>query len=238
MLLVAATAMAVVGTVLGHRGARGRAAPAVRPVKTAVPVLLLAALAAARWAPPGAAWGPAGLGLFVAAGLVGTAVADWFLAPVDNSRTFVLGLAGFLVGYLLYGVGLVRVIVAAVPPPEAGLGGGGAAGPAVAVVATYAVVLAVGVLQYRSLTTLPANLRVPVAAYLLVVSNLLAAGVLVAHAAPLVAVGTAGIYLSDSLIARHLFRKPLSSEELWIMPTYYLGQIGVVVGTILLLPAG
>lgn len=102
--------------------------------------------------------------------------------------------------------------------------------------AVYLPVVLAGILQYRSLTKVPAQLRTAVLAYMIVVSNLLAAGVLFAvtvTGTPLVLLGVAMIYLSDSLIAHNLFRLPLPSPQLWIMPTYYVGQIAVVLALLL-----
>lgn len=244
VLLAVAGLGAVAGTVLGHRGATGRPAPAVRIVKTAVPLLLLAAVVARMTT---AAAGLQPTAVLIAAGLAATAFADWMLAPVDNSGTFVWGLAGFLLGYLAYGVGFLvwlgRLIGAA------GTAETGGTGVFVAIPVVVALVVSLGRWQYRGLTTVPADLRVPVIAYLLVVSTLLMSGIFAlllaavgAAAVPvapllLVAGGAASIYLSDSLIAANLFRRPIPNEELWIMPTYYVGQVAITIATLLLIGA-
>jgi uncharacterized membrane protein YhhN len=158
-------------------------------------------------------------------------------------------------------------------------------------VGIYAIVAVGAVVQFRRLTSIPAELNAAVVAYIVVVSNLLAAGLLQAvvwalsawsgafagpgaaagggsgaagavglYTAPALAapgpagsgaalvvtpgvnpiavllflIGAVSIYTSDSLIAHNLFRRRLKNEELWIMPTYYVGQIAVVAGLILL----
>lgn len=249
-MAAAAVALVAVGvsvpaTIMGHRKAHG-----VRVVKTVVTALLLLAGVLALSARGVAGWGAAGASgasgagdgapwpaILLVVGLAFTVVADWLLGPVDNSRTFAAGLAAFLVGYLLYGVALGAPTVAATSPYLA------------AGAATFAAV--VGVRQYRSLTGVPDGLRPAVIAYVAVASLLLAAGVLQAlpslwgvvpsigavatsgAARVLVAVGALSIYLSDSLIGQNLFRAPLRNEQLWIMPTYYVGQIAVVAALIL-----
>ena len=218
-LLAAAVAGGVVATVLGDRGSRGLAAPGVRSVKTLVPVLLLLALGAASILSEGPLPHPL---LLFAVGLAATAVADWLLAPVDNAATFVPGLAAFLAGYALYGAALLFWW-------QAGEAGAGGRVPAARVVAVYSGVAVIGLLQFARLTAVPAGLRAPLLGYLIVVSNLLAGAVLLLLAEPSLATVTAGvgalsIYVSDSLIAHNLFRQRLPREELWIMPSYYLGQ--------------
>lgn len=288
-LVAIAGMLSVPATVLGHRGATGRAAPGVRWVKTAVPLVLLAAVVLvivpsfrgdggsaahtdsmaypASEVHPDSAAVPAWVFLVLAAGLAATALADWFLAPIDNRSTFAAGLVSFLTGYLLYGIallGLAGVIAAA-----SSLGNGVRLAVGVGI---YAIVAVGAVVQFRRLTSIPAELNAAVVAYIVVVSNLLAAGLLQAvgwalsarsgalaaaaaagsgaFAAPgaalvvtpgvnpiavlLFLIGAVSIYTSDSLIAHNLFRRRLKSEELWIMPTYYVGQIAVVAGLILL----
>jgi uncharacterized membrane protein YhhN len=328
-LLVVAAVLAVSATILGDRGARGRAAPGVRIVKTSVPAVLLAAVIVA-WAVSASGAGgaiggssvfgrgvargaapvlPALSQLLFVVGLALTVLADWWLAPVDNSKTFVPGLAAFLVGYLLYAGALWYAALAAgsggaagaagaagaggVAPAPGGvaLGAGGVApGFAVAsggvaglplpiglILAVLGVTGAMGLIQARTLTGVAPELRGAVAAYMVVATLLLAGGVLLfareaggaaaavlpgvtpagaatpaarltfaaTRTAPgafgaaarrvvasLLLAGTVLIYLSDSLIAHNLFRRPLRREELWIMPTYYLGQGAVALALV------
>jgi uncharacterized membrane protein YhhN len=320
-LLAAAAVLAVAAILLGDRGARGLPAPGVRIVKTSVPAVLLAAVLVA-WvgatgageAGPGIAIGggdkrdavpglPALSQLLFAVGMACTVLADWWLAPVDNSETFVRGLAAFLVGYLLYAGALWWAAlapgitsggyVALAPGVTSGAGGAGLGGvglgvetgagvvaigpgprpapagvewqplPVGVVLGVLAVTGAIGLIQSRTLTGVASELRGAVSAYMVVATLLLAGGALLfgrtaagaatgvaagiaeasgaaAAAAPtapstvatLLFAGTALIYLSDSLIAHNIFRRPLPREELWIMPTYYLGQGAVALALV------
>ena len=211
--------VAVIGTVLGHRGASGRAAPGVRVVKTAVPLLLWMVLLRGE---VHGAWRVVWWALVV--GMPVTAVADWLLAPVDNRRTFVMGLLAFLVGYAIYGAGMARMaLIVGLQTHE--------------VVVICGVVAIVGGAQYATLSHVQRSLRAAVALYVVVASVLLASALALGVAAgdlfpwrvTGVIIGASSIYLSDSLIAHNLFRRPLPAPELWIMPTYYIGQLSLVV---------
>lgn len=227
-VLAVPAVVSVVATVMGHRRS-----PGVRYVKTAVTVMLaaIAAVAVARSGAAGAgaasgtataaAWGASPVSWYFVLALGLAAVADWLLAPVDNSATFVAGLVFFLLAYLTYGVVL---IVGAVPL----LAAEGGSIPWVVV----ALALLAAWLQYRTTRTVPRELRGAVIAYVLVATTLLVGGIWTwiagqTTAALLILGGTVFIYLSDSLIAHNLFRHPLRAEELWIMPTYYLGQLAM-----------
>ncbi|HKK48357.1 MAG TPA: lysoplasmalogenase family protein, partial [Alkalispirochaeta sp.] len=95
------------------------------------------------------------------------------------------------------------------------------------------VMLIILIIQYTTLPNLPADLRVPVVVYMVVVSHLVVAGVAYANAVwavnPVVAMlallAVLGIYISDSFIAHNLFRRQLKNDELWILPSYFAAQI-------------
>jgi uncharacterized membrane protein YhhN len=304
-LLPVAGALAIAATALGDRGARGLTAPGVRIVKTSVPAVLLAAVIVAlagsgnaseagrlAGAVENGAGGsgpalPAPSQILFAVGMALTILADWWLAPVENSATFARGLAAFLAGYLLYAGALWY---AALAPVGAGIGvgvpvaGSGGTPPVLAqplgivarlplsaglILAVLGVTGVTGLVQGRTLTGVAPELRGAVTAYMVVATLLLAGGILlfartvggdVPHTLPeavsvraaadgaaagaattdapssvatLLFAGTALIYLSDSLIAHNLFRRPLPREELWIMPTYYLGQGAVALAVVL-----
>lgn len=231
--LVVAAVLAVPATILGYRGSTGRSAPGVRWIKTAVTAVLFVGLVV-RLVLEGAAaggtdgWGggrPGGYPWFppaMAVGLALTVIADWFLAPIDNRKTFPAGLATFLLGYLVYGVAILVAVV----------GASGMTWPVV--IGAYAFAGALSIGQYRFLSGIPRELKAAVIAYVAVAANLLAAAVITAALAGplsfrvLVPLGALSIYLSDSLIAWNLFRRPIPGYELWIMPTYYLGQLSIV----------
>ena len=227
-ILIVPAAIAVVATVMGHRKT-----PGVRVIKTVV-TALLTVIAAAAVVVAAADSGGQGIWWFFVASLALATVADWLLAPVDNSRTFVAGLVFFLLAYLLYAVVLIGVSAASVA----------AAAPVVGAV-VLALALALALAQYRTLRTVPPGLRGAVIAYMVVATALLlgggwyfiaggAGGAPTGAAVPsLILAGTVFIYLSDSLIAHNLFRRPLTAEQLWIMPTYYAGQLLMTAAVIL-----
>lgn len=228
-ILIAPVVLAVVATVMGHLRA-----PGVRVAKTMVTVVLTGI----------AAWEIAQSGNTTATGsplmfaiplvLALTAIADWLLAPVDNSATFIGGLLFFLGAYLIYAVVfLVWSISVVFRTPV---------GPLWAIMLLL-LVGAVGLFQYRTLSRVAEDLRLPVQVYMVVASLLLTGGLWLllplglgvaedlpfsSQSAVLFASGAIWIYISDSLIAHNLFRRSLPKEELWIMPTYYVGQLSIV----------
>ena len=97
--------------------------------------------------------------------------------------------------------------------------------------------LGIGVAMYAFLWTsgLPAALRGPVAAYVLVIALMAAqaigrAQVLRNRAAWVVALGAGFFMVSDSLLATNRFAQPLPLAQLWVLSTYYLAQILIVCG--------
>ena len=97
--------------------------------------------------------------------------------------------------------------------------------------------LAIGGAMYTFLWQggLPAALRGPVAAYVLVIALMAAqawgrASVLREPAALRVAVGTGFFMLSDALLATSRFVQPLPLAQLWVLATYYVAQWLIVEG--------
>jgi len=97
--------------------------------------------------------------------------------------------------------------------------------------------LGVGALMYAVLWTcgLPAGLRGPVAAYVLVIALMAAqaigrATMLRDQRAVWVAVGAGFFMLSDTLLALNKFVTPLPLSQLWVLSTYYLAQVLIVRG--------
>ena len=102
-----------------------------------------------------------------------------------------------------------------------------------------AATLGVGVAMYAFLWTggLPAALRAPVAAYVLVIALMAAQAIGRASAlrdAPsvLVAVGAGFFMLSDSLLATNRFVQPLPWSQVWVLATYYAAQALIVTGVL------
>lgn len=97
--------------------------------------------------------------------------------------------------------------------------------------------LGVGLLMYGVLWFggLPAGLRVPVAAYVVVIALMAPqalgrAQVLRSTGSRWVAVGACVFMLSDTLLAINKFVTPLPLSQLWVLSTYYLAQILIVRG--------
>jgi uncharacterized membrane protein YhhN len=130
---------------------------------------------------------------------------------------FIPGLVSFLVAHLLY-IALFRMGQAWFPSRRA-----------------LAVTLVFGAVMYAYLWMggLPAALRVPVAAYVIVIALMAAqaigrATVLRDTAAVGVAIGAGFFMLSDSLLAVNRFVSPLPMAQVWVLSTYYVAQILIV----------
>ncbi|MBV7452900.1 sterol desaturase family protein [Acidovorax sp. sif1233] len=159
------------------------------------------------------------------AALAGSLAGDVFLM---FEGFFIPGLVSFLVAHLFY-VALFKTGQRWFPHRGALAG-----------------TLGVGVAMYAFLWMggLPAALRGPVAAYVLVIALMAAqaigrASVLRDGASVLVAVGAVFFMLSDSLLATHRFVQPLPWSQVWVLGTYYVAQACIVAGVLkaLLVPA-
>ena len=100
-----------------------------------------------------------------------------------------------------------------------------------------AATLGIGVGMYAFLWAggLPPALRVPVAAYVLVIALMAAqamgrATVLRSGPALRVALGAGCFMLSDSLLATDRFVTPLPWAPVWVLSTYYAAQVLIVSG--------
>ncbi|MFN4121148.1 lysoplasmalogenase family protein [Acidovorax sp.] len=150
--------------------------------------------------------------------LVGSLAGDVFLM---FSGFFIPGLVSFLMAHLFY-VALFRQG----QPWFAHRG---------ALVAT----LGAGAAMYAFLWAggLPAALRVPVAAYVLVIALMAAqalgrAWVLRDGPSWMVAAGALCFMLSDSLLAINRFVQPLPWSQVWVLSTYYAAQALIVAGVL------
>jgi len=99
--------------------------------------------------------------------------------------------------------------------------------------------LGFGSLMYTVLWAggLPAGLRAPVAAYVLVITLMAAQAIgraLIVRdkGATLVAVGAACFLLSDTLLALNKFVTPLPLASLWVLASYYAAQLLIVRGAL------
>ena len=130
---------------------------------------------------------------------------------------FIPGLVSFLVAHLLY-IALFRQGVAWFPSRRA-----------------LAATLGIGAGMYAFLWVggLPAALRIPVAAYVVVIALMAAqaigrAGMLRSGASVGVAIGAGFFMLSDSLLATNKFVSPLPMAQVWVLSTYYIAQVLIV----------
>ncbi|UCU99776.1 lysoplasmalogenase family protein [Acidovorax radicis] len=150
------------------------------------------------------------------AALAGSLAGDVFLM-LDGF--FIPGLVSFLVAHLFY-VALFKRGQRWFPHRGA-----------------LAATLGIGVAMYAFLWTggLPAALRAPVAAYVLVIALMAAQAIgraTVLRDAPAlwVALGAGFFMVSDSLLATHRFVVPLPLSSVWVLATYYAAQGLIVTG--------
>ncbi len=153
---------------------------------------------------------------FMAAALAGSLAGDVFLMLPG---LFIPGLVSFLVAHLFYVV-LFKVGLQWFPHRGA-----------------LAVTLGVGTAMYAFLWVggLPPALRLPVAAYVLVIALMAAQAIgraTVLRDAPsrMVAAGAVFFMLSDSLLATNRFVSPLPMAQVWVLATYYAAQALIVGG--------
>ena len=151
------------------------------------------------------------------AGLAASLAGDVLL--MGPATLFVPGLVAFLLAHLAYialfsmGVGMF---------PRRGV-----------LVATL--LIGAGMYAFLWLGGLPAALRIPVAAYVVVIACMAAQAIgraAVLHGADpsarWVAVGACFFMLSDSLLATNRFVTPLPLASLWVLGTYYAAQMLIV----------
>jgi len=160
------------------------------------------------------------LGVAITVGLLFSAGGDYFLGVREklpekkDGLYFVIGLSLFMIGYLAYGV-TFNVI----------------AGFSVLTVVSLIIMSVIAVVQFLTLDKEKTKgLLIPIIAYLVQASILMIGAIGVASAFSLntfsicILIGSGLLYVSDSLIAHNLFRKPLDRPDLYIMPTYFVGQ--------------
>ncbi len=148
--------------------------------------------------------------------LAGSLAGDVFLMVPGY---FIPGLVSFLCAHLAY-IAVFKRDLAWFPSRRA-----------------LAATLGFGLVMYGVLWVggLPAALRVPVAAYVLVIALMAAqaigrATVLRTPGAVWVAVGACCFMLSDTLLAINRFVTPLPLAPLWVLSTYYAAQVLIVRG--------
>jgi uncharacterized membrane protein YhhN len=144
------------------------------------------------------------------AGLVLSAIGDGLLA-LKSDKSFMAGLASFLLAHVAYGAAFVArgVSIFALE---------GAALPLL--------VVGAGVLLWL-LPHVPAKLRAPVIAYAVAITAMvaLAVGTVAAGGTRWLLVGAVAFYVSDLSVARDRFVSPGFSNRAWGLPLYYAAQI-------------
>jgi uncharacterized membrane protein YhhN len=157
-----------------------------------------------------------GYGRWVLAALVLGWVGDVALVPADR-RWFLTGLVAFLLSHLAYAAAFLVLGVAALP-----------AGAAAASAAVVAVAVARWLWPH-----LPAEMRGPVIAYIVVISAMVAAawGARAGDARALVVAGAMAFYVSDLFVARDRFVDPGFVNRLLGLPLYYAAQVMLAIST-------
>lgn len=182
--------------------------PAEYVLKPLTMVVLIAAAVVASPVVSGPARG------WMVAGLICSLAGDVFLMLEDR---FVEGLASFLVGHVAYVVALWQL---GVDLPRFVLG----------LVLVAVMMATIGRSIVAGAKRTDARLGVPVAAYISVISLMLASaigtGIWVAI------LGAALFYVSDAVIGISRFIKDFSFSRLVVMTTYHLGQIGLVLALV------
>jgi uncharacterized membrane protein YhhN len=149
-------------------------------------------------------------GRWLLAGLVLCMAGDVFLIA-HHDRTFLAGLASFLLGHLLYVVAFLQLPLSL---------------PALLVSLVPASLLAVLSLRWLR-PHLPSHMKVPVLAYIAVISSMLlmAGGTWGSGPGLWVLTGAWGFAVSDLAVARNQFVSPGFSNRLWGLPLYFASQL-------------
>jgi len=170
---------------------------------------------------------PATLALLIGAAATVDAVDPtqrfWFIAALALSLVgdialmlpsdrFVAGLSAFLLAHIAYSVGMVAR---------------GLHGLALAIGLVLAAVAVVS-LGRRIAGAAPRALKGPVAAYILVISGMVALAI--GTGEPWIIVGALLFYTSDALIGWTRFVDDVPHDRVGVMVTYHLGQAGLVLG--------
>ena len=152
-----------------------------------------------------------GYGRWVLAALALGWLGDVLLIPKQSRRAFLAGLASFLLGHVAYAVAfLLRGV-----DPEAS-----------AVATALVAVPSLTVLRWLW-PFVPDRLRVPVVAYVGVISLMVACALGVAEfrAQTSIALGALAFYASDLAVARQRFVAESFTNKLWGLPLYYGAQL-------------
>jgi uncharacterized membrane protein YhhN len=150
-------------------------------------------------------------GLAVLAALVLCWLGDVFLIPKGATAIFLVGLVSFLMGH----VGFLVAFALCVPEPRW-----------MALAALLVLPPALVVLRWLR-PHLPAKMRLPVVAYVVVISLMVvtAAGAAAATGRGAIALGATCFFVSDLHVARHRFVSASFWNKGWGLPLYYAAQL-------------
>jgi uncharacterized membrane protein YhhN len=149
-------------------------------------------------------------GRWLLAGLLACLIGDLCLMP-DGEGTFLAGLTAFLCGHLLYVVAFMHLGV-----------------NAVALLLGSVPALTLLFLSTRWLHPhLPAKMKLPVYAYILVITAMLLAACLTTSnpAGLIILCGAWGFAVSDLAVARQQFVKQTKLNGIWGTPLYFVSQL-------------
>jgi uncharacterized membrane protein YhhN len=159
----------------------------------------------------------------ILAGLVLSLVGDVLLIPQDNPKAFLGGLVAFLSAHVMYIIAFIYLqfgVIDAVNVP--------------AEIVTAILLVIVGALIYRYLSPGLGEMRIPVIAYVVIISLMVdrAVAISIVHPGPavqpvLIVAGASLFYISDAILAANKFRMggQMPHYRMWNLSTYYSGQL-------------
>jgi uncharacterized membrane protein YhhN len=210
MVLVVFTLVALVALLIAeYLGSRPGVWIAKPLASTGFLAVAIGAGALDGWAPDG--WAGSRYGQLVFLGLVLSWWGDVFLIPEGRPRIFQAGIASFLLGHVAYVVAFASLGV----------------DPTAAAIATGVAIVPVVVVVRWLRPHLPADMVVPVYAYVAVITCMIVCAVsaFAAVGRPMILLGAAMFYVSDLAVARDRFVSPGFENGAWGLPLYYGGQL-------------
>ena len=153
--------------------------------------------------------------LFILAGLVCSLAGDVFL--MLDERFFIGGLVSFLLGHVMYVIGLLQFDVE----------------PPLLLVGVLLVLVAAAVIGSKVVAGARRHderLAAPVAVYMAVISLMVVSAF--GTAIPIAIAGAVLFFASDGILGWYRFVQPLPHGRLAIMTTYHLGQIGLALALV------
>jgi uncharacterized membrane protein YhhN len=144
-------------------------------------------------------------------GFVLCALGDVLLIPTGNTKWFLLGIGSFALGHLAFAIGFFTRATVLLPSAIA-----------------LAIMAAVVAVTLRWLHPhLPADMRVPVRVYMLVIALMVASaiGASAATGDLRLAIGAVAFAASDLSVARERFVHASFANLLWGLPLYYVAQL-------------